>query len=80
MADKYRPGDWLARCDMTGFRQYASDCRMQWNGLFVRSQSFELRNAQDFVRGRPDDQTVPIARPESDPVFLDTNDVQPGDL
>lgn len=80
MADKYRPGDWYVRDDVTGFKEYASSCRMQWNGLFVRSQSFELRNAQDFVRGRPDDQTVPIARPQGDPVFLDTNEVTEADL
>lgn len=36
-----------------------------WNGLVVGPECYELRNAQDFVRGRKDEQSVrEDARPE----------------
>ena len=53
---------------------------MEWTGLFVCNECYDVRNSQDFVRGVPDDQTVPIARPEAADVFLTENQVQPEDL
>jgi hypothetical protein len=66
----YKKGDYKAFRDRTGFRVYGSDCRMQWNGLFVRKESWEPRQPQDFVKSKKDDQTVPIARPGTDPEFI----------
>lgn len=59
----YREGDYKVQCDRTGMTFYASECRKQWNGLFVNNKSWEARHPQDFVRGRVDKQTVPICRP-----------------
>lgn len=76
----YRPGRHLVVCDRTGFVIYDDDARKEWNGLLVRSESWEPRHPQDFVRGRVDRQTVPDPRPRPNDVFLDTNDVTVGDL
>lgn len=80
MKDRYRPGDHLALCDRCGFEYYASQLRKTWDGLLVCDKDWEPRHPQDFVRGRPDRQAVADARPEPDPVFLTTNQVQPEDL
>lgn len=65
-----KPGDWLVQCDRTGFTRYASETQVEWNGLRVWDRVFEERNAQDFVRGVPDDQSVPDARPEGVTTFI----------
>lgn len=58
------PGDWNVICDKTGFKKKASECSMEWNGLFVRNESWTPRQPQDLVKGIPDRQDVPIARTE----------------
>ena len=72
MADDlyYVPGSYYRICDLTGFKVRAGRTKRQWNNYIVREQSWEPRNAQDFVRGRRDDQTVPEPRPRSPNVFL----------
>lgn len=67
---RYKPGSFYRVCDLTGFSVRAEDTRKQWNNYIVRNRSFEERNAQDFVRGRRDDQTVPNPRPRSTNQFL----------
>ena len=74
------PGDWHCVCDRTGFRVPASQTRREWNGLQVWEKVYETRQPQDYVRGVRDDQSVPFARPVSEPSFLGTNEVQPEDL
>lgn len=59
-----RIGDYKAVCDRTGFKVYASECRYEWNGLFVRKKSWEIRQPQDFVKAKKDNLTVPVARPQ----------------
>lgn len=61
--DKYRPGGFYRIDDRDGSRQRNYDTRKEWNGAIVSSESFETRQPQDFVRGVPDVQTVPDARP-----------------
>lgn len=72
MADDHRyvPGDWHIICDQSGRKVRASQSRLQWNNLFVRDQSFEMRQPQDFVQGVMDDQTVAISRDRQVNVFL----------
>ena len=60
----YRPGDYLVHCDKCGMRRYASECRLNWKNQLVCDPCFEPRHPQDFVKAIPDDQTVPIARPD----------------
>lgn len=60
---KARPGEFLRQCDRTGFTCYASETMKEWNGAIVWNKVFEARNAQDFIRGIPDDSSVKDARP-----------------
>jgi hypothetical protein len=76
----YRPGDWWVICERTGFMVYASETVKEWTGHIVRAQSFEEQHPQDFVRGVPDYQAVPFARPEATDVFLTANEVTREDL
>ena len=62
-ANYYKPGDWNVICDRTGFKIKASSARREWNNALVRSESFEPRNEQDFLRGIKDEPGVPLARP-----------------
>lgn len=67
---RYKPGSFYRICDVTGFATRAENTRKQWNNYVVRDKSFEPRNAQDFVRGRRDDQSVPDPRPRSQNVQI----------
>ena len=51
------------QCDRSGFRASASDCVLQWNGVYVIAKYAENRNAQEFIQVPKDDIAVPIARP-----------------
>lgn len=64
--DFYRSGDWLAVCDICGFRFYASQLKKNWKGEMVCEADFELRHPQEFIRVPKEDISVPWARPESD--------------
>lgn len=66
---QYRPGDFYRQDDLSGFTVRASQTRGMWNGLIVHEKSWEARNAQEFVRGIADDQTVPDPRPLSEDTF-----------
>lgn len=79
-ANFLKKGDHNVICDRTGFKLKASDCKLEWNGLFVRAESWESRHPQDFLRAFPDDQTVPIARPPQEPYFLSDGEVKAEDL
>lgn len=72
MADDrhYVPGEYFQICDFTGFKIRNSRTKKVWTGMQVREQSWEARNAQDFVRGVVDDQTVAIPRPRQTNVFV----------
>lgn len=77
MANRYRKGDWNVICDRTGFKKKASDCRMEWTGLFVHKSEWESRHPQDKIRGIADFQAVSIPRPEpTEDTFVGTNEVQ----
>lgn len=75
-----RPGDFRVICDASGFKCWASDTAMQWDGKRVLKRFLEQRHPQDFLRAVPDDQTVKNARPERADVFLAVGDVTPDDL
>lgn len=56
-------GSFYRICDRTGFATRSSRTKMQWNNIIVREDVYEARQPQDFVKGIPDDQTIPFARP-----------------
>lgn len=68
-ADFLLVGSWNVICDQCGFKYKDKDMRTQWDGLRVCKSCFEVRQPQDFVRGVQDDQSVPIARPDTTPTF-----------
>ena len=78
----YRSGDHFVICDQCGSQRYASECRMQWNGLFVCSDTCydEKHPLLEPTVGKHEKQSQRINRPEGDPVFLSPGDVGPDDL
>ena len=79
-ANYLKPGDNNVICDRTGFKRKSSMCRFEWNGFFVRDESFEQRQPQDLLRGFPDRQAPNVSRPGTGDVFLGTNEVSADDL
>jgi hypothetical protein len=79
--DRYKHGDFNRICDRSGFKVKASETRREWTGRIVRVEDWEPRHPQDFVRARPDHQSVAFPRPEpASDTFLNPNEVNPGDL
>lgn len=73
----YKPGDWNAICDRCGFKFKASELRLEWTGLRVCEDDFELRHPQDFLRAKVDKINVPWVRkeaPESTPAATSTSE------
>lgn len=71
----------VAICDASGFKVKLAALVKQWDGAMVDRRFVDRRNPQDFVRGVPDRQDLPYARPESPDVFIDPFDpVTPNDL
>lgn len=66
-------GDHRATCDICGFDFHASDLRKNWRNLYVCKKDFEPREELDFLRGIPDDPSVPWTRPDTVPAALEYN-------
>jgi hypothetical protein len=62
--NSYSPGDWKAACFRCGGTRKASEMRKQWQGFYVCATCWEPRHPQDFVKGVPDDPSVPWSQPE----------------
>lgn len=76
----YIKGDFNVICDRSGFKCKASDTRLEWNGLRVYKGFWEPRQPQDKIRAFKDKQAVRNPRPDSTPIFVGVNEVQPEDL
>jgi hypothetical protein len=61
----YKRGDYNAICDSCGMKRKGSTLKKRWDGFFVCPPCWNPRHPQDFVVGIPDDQSVPIARPDT---------------
>jgi hypothetical protein len=68
-ADYLRNGDWNSICDACGHKYKFSTLRLRWDGLWVCSYDFEIRQPQDYLRGIPDNMSVPVARPQAPDTF-----------
>lgn len=73
---KYRAGSWYRTDDRTGFVQRAERTRKQWDNLIVDERVWEPRQPQDLVKGVPDIQSVPDARPLGQNVYVGPISVQ----
>ena len=72
-ADYFKLGDWNVQCDRCGTKRKASECRYTQDELFVCADTcWEPRHPQDFVVGIPDNQSVPIARPDEETPTYET--------
>lgn len=76
----FKPGAHNIICDRTGFKIKSTQAKRQWDNLVVRSESWEPRQPQDFVRAKQDQPGVRGARPQPDDYFLATNEVTQDDL
>lgn len=72
----YRLGSFYRVDDRTGFPQRAERTRMEWDGLIVDEARWEPRQPQDLVRGVPDFQSVPDARPLGQDIYVGPISVQ----
>ena len=57
-------GQWNAICDSCGEKHKSGDLRKRWDGFMVCGSCYEPRHPQDFLRSRPDRQSVPWSRPK----------------
>jgi len=73
----YKPGDYLVICDRCGFKRYASECKMTWDGYFVCADTCWEPKHPHFTDPKPlgEKQSVPIKRAEETLNFLDGNQV-----
>lgn len=77
--DEARLGDFRVVCDLSGFKCWASDTILQWNGLRVLRRFADERNPQDFPARISENTAVRDPRPERQDVYQD-GPVLPGDL
>ncbi len=64
----FRPGDWNAIDDVTGFKVKASETSLQWDGM--RTKKALPRHPQDFLRALPERIRTPWTRSEGDDTFV----------
>ena len=72
----FKMGSFYRTSDRTGFPTRAENTRMEWNNLIVEDKVWEPRQPQDLVKGVPDIQSVPDARPLGANVFVGPISVQ----
>lgn len=63
----------------SGFKVPLRNLVRQWDGEMVDYRFVDKRNPQDFVRGVPERQDLPFARPEAPDQYI-TTPVTPDDL
>ena len=64
--DKYRPGDFKVRCDNTGLTYMDSECAVQWDGLKVSKENFDIKHPQLIIYPHQDKIAVDNARPTAE--------------
>jgi hypothetical protein len=55
----FKPGSWNVICERTGFKVKAGDIREEWTGARVDKRFWESRHPQEFLKLKPDIQSVP---------------------
>ena len=63
-------GDWVAICDVCGFKFKASKLRERWDGLMVCQEDWEFRHPQDLIRYPKEDTSIPWSSPEQADTFI----------
>jgi len=73
-------GDHNSICDVCGFKYKGSQLRKRWDGAMCCSDDWEARHPRDNPRIKPEKNNIKDARPEQEPRYLSTNEIQPEDL
>jgi hypothetical protein len=69
----YLSGNHFVICDRCGFKKLRTECRKEWTGLLVCSDTcWEPKHPQLTIKGKKDMQAVRDARPEADDIYLST--------
>ena len=69
-ADFLRVGDYNAICDVCGRKFKFSRLRQKWDNTWACEQDWEPRQPQDYLRGIPDNMSVPLSRPDPPSLFI----------
>lgn len=69
-ADFLRVGDYNAICDVCGRKFKFSALRQKWDNTWACSADWEPRQPQDYLRGIPDNMSVPLSRPDPPNLFI----------
>jgi len=72
MSDSYKPGKWLAICDVCGFEFFNDELQKRWDGYMVCRADFETRHPQEFIRPVKEG-TIPWSRPEPPDTFIEVD-------
>lgn len=66
-----RNGDYRVICDRTGRKLWASQCQMEWDGLFVQKSRdiWDPKPEYLLIPNTMENLNVPIARPEGEQIF-----------
>lgn len=75
-ADYYLEGAWNFRCSECGKKLKSTEGRYRWDNQWVGPECWEVRNPQDFVRGIPDNPSVPWSTGNPPPKFIDGTTTQ----
>lgn len=67
-------GDHNVVCFQCGFKRKASTLEKNWQGYWVCPEHNEPRQVQDFVRGIPDNMSVPWSQPTPQIVYTYTDE------
>jgi len=68
----FYPGRYKMVCDRCGAEYLDNELREEWTGLWVCDTCWDPKHPQLSVVGIPDDQSVPIARPEAPHTYGET--------
>ena len=69
----FSSGQWNFYCDVCGRKLKSGEGRKRWDGYMVCSDDYETRHPQDFLRTKPDRQSVPWSRPKNPDQFVVMN-------
>lgn len=69
-ADYYLEGSWNFYCQECGKKLKAAEGLHRWDNFWVGPECWEIRNPQDFIRGIPDNPSVPWSTGNVPPIFV----------
>lgn len=78
--DHWESGNYWMICDVCGFKYRRSEMMQRWDNAWVCGDDWEPRHPQEFLRGKNEQISVPIARPEPEEISIGAGDVTPDDL